>query len=299
MGGGGRGEGGLKGLPPAFVPCTHPCSLLVSLSSSPPPSKCLASFPPLHQATIKPPTPTTHHTTHSPGLCGGFTGSYIFSQTIFTYRTNTKSRLCGLVLIAAELAVFLCDVDLLALIPLYFFAATLHFITFELMLEWLVEARRRMTSKVRGPWVFSFPLCPCLWSSLCPPPPPTHTHQKTKPTHPHPPHYQKNTGIPGAVDHLPGQRLFGHHTGLYPGHCLQHGHVYCLLRQSNGAHCSSTAPAQPRGQVRRVRSFCRGLAASPSVSLFQLLPHHSPHPLSPTHTGCARPGACLTNAARS
>jgi MFS superfamily sulfate permease-like transporter/CRP-like cAMP-binding protein len=81
------------------------------------------------------------------GVCGGFTGSYIFSQTIFTYRTQTRSRLCGLVLIVAELAVFLSPIDLMTYIPLYFFAATLHFITFELMLEWLVEARRRMTRK--------------------------------------------------------------------------------------------------------------------------------------------------------
>lgn len=81
------------------------------------------------------------------GVCGGFTGSYIFSQTIFTFRTQTRSRLCGLVLIVAELAVFLSPIDLMTYIPLYFFAATLHFITFELMLEWLVEARRRMTSK--------------------------------------------------------------------------------------------------------------------------------------------------------
>ena len=81
------------------------------------------------------------------GVCGGFTGSYIFSQSIFTFRTGTRSRLCGLVLIVAELAVFLSPIDLMTYIPLYFFAATLHFITFELMIEWLVEARRRMTTK--------------------------------------------------------------------------------------------------------------------------------------------------------
>lgn len=50
-------------------------------------------------------------------------------------------------LVAVELTVFLLDVDLMSLIPLYFFAATLHFITLELMLEWLWEVRRRMTSK--------------------------------------------------------------------------------------------------------------------------------------------------------
>jgi MFS superfamily sulfate permease-like transporter/CRP-like cAMP-binding protein len=81
------------------------------------------------------------------GVCGGFTGSYIFSQSIFTFRTGTRSRFCGLVLIVAELAVFLSPIDLMTYIPLYFFAATLHFITFELMIEWLVEARRRMTRK--------------------------------------------------------------------------------------------------------------------------------------------------------
>lgn len=68
-------------------------------------------------------------------------------QTIFTYRTKTTSRLCGWVLVAAEAGVFLANVDLLSLIPLYFFAATLHFITIELLFEWLWEVRRRMTSK--------------------------------------------------------------------------------------------------------------------------------------------------------
>ena len=29
------------------------------------------------------------------GLLGGFTGSYIFSQTIFTFRTGTRSRVCA------------------------------------------------------------------------------------------------------------------------------------------------------------------------------------------------------------
>ena len=29
------------------------------------------------------------------GATGGFTGSYIFSQTLFTFRTGTRSRACG------------------------------------------------------------------------------------------------------------------------------------------------------------------------------------------------------------
>ena len=29
------------------------------------------------------------------GALGGYTGSYIFSQTLFTFRTGTRSRACG------------------------------------------------------------------------------------------------------------------------------------------------------------------------------------------------------------
>ncbi|KAG3164663.1 hypothetical protein PI126_g4998 [Phytophthora idaei] len=49
------------------------------------------------------------------GLLGGCTGSYIFSQTIFTYRSKTNSR------------------------------TTLIFIAIDLMVEWLVLARKQMS----------------------------------------------------------------------------------------------------------------------------------------------------------
>ncbi|KAG2785658.1 hypothetical protein PC129_g8487 [Phytophthora cactorum] len=51
------------------------------------------------------------------GLLGGYTGSYIFSQTIFTYRSKTNSRI----------------------------VATLIFIANDLMVEWLVLARKQMS----------------------------------------------------------------------------------------------------------------------------------------------------------
>jgi hypothetical protein len=41
------------------------------------------------------------------------------------------------VLLVAEVAVFAMDVDLLSYIPLFFFAATLHFIAILLLMEWL------------------------------------------------------------------------------------------------------------------------------------------------------------------
>lgn len=36
------------------------------------------------------------------GCTGGFTGSYIFSQTLFTFRTGSRSRICGLTVLVAE-----------------------------------------------------------------------------------------------------------------------------------------------------------------------------------------------------
>ncbi|CAM9587850.1 unnamed protein product, partial [Phaeothamnion confervicola] len=78
------------------------------------------------------------------GLTGGFTGSYIFSQTIFTYRTKCRSRLVGWIVMLSELAVFLMRADPLMYVPLFFFAATLIFIAIDLMVEWLVEVRHKL-----------------------------------------------------------------------------------------------------------------------------------------------------------
>ncbi len=54
--------------------------------------------------------------------------SYIFSQTLFTRRTNCDSRLIGWVVTISELAMCVVTVDPLAYVPLLFFAATLSFI---------------------------------------------------------------------------------------------------------------------------------------------------------------------------
>ncbi|RHX96704.1 hypothetical protein DYB25_004301 [Aphanomyces astaci] len=72
------------------------------------------------------------------GLLGGYTGSYIFSQTIFTYRSKTNSRVVGLVVILSEFALVVMPMGLLSYVPRFFFAATLIFIAIDLMVEWLV-----------------------------------------------------------------------------------------------------------------------------------------------------------------
>jgi SulP family sulfate permease len=73
------------------------------------------------------------------GALGGYTGSYIFSQTIFTARTGSRSRVVGWVVAASELAVCLVPADVMAFVPRFFFAATLIFIGFDLLYEWLAE----------------------------------------------------------------------------------------------------------------------------------------------------------------
>ncbi len=111
------------------------------------------------------------------GLTGGFTGSYIFSQTIFTFRTGTNSRACGLVVIAAELLLFLMPFSIVSCaphallprtpppharqpavapcrccrphaarryIPKLFFGAVLTFIALDLMWDWLWRSRAKV-----------------------------------------------------------------------------------------------------------------------------------------------------------
>jgi MFS superfamily sulfate permease-like transporter/CRP-like cAMP-binding protein len=81
------------------------------------------------------------------GICGGYTGSYIFSQTIFTYRANLDSRICGVVVIFAEIALVIVPVPLMSYVPKFFFAATLMFIAFDLMIEWILDSRKKMLWK--------------------------------------------------------------------------------------------------------------------------------------------------------
>ncbi|CAM9886063.1 unnamed protein product [Laminaria digitata] len=78
------------------------------------------------------------------GLTGGFTGSYIFSQTLFTRRTGCHTRLIGWVVTISELAICLVTIDPLAYVPLAFFAATLTFIAVDLSVEWLWEIREKL-----------------------------------------------------------------------------------------------------------------------------------------------------------
>jgi MFS superfamily sulfate permease-like transporter/CRP-like cAMP-binding protein len=78
------------------------------------------------------------------GMFGGFTGSYIFSQTIFTLRRKVESRICGLVVVACELLIITLPFAITSYIPRLFFGAFLTLIATDLMFEWLLASRRKL-----------------------------------------------------------------------------------------------------------------------------------------------------------
>ena len=67
------------------------------------------------------------------GMSLGFTGSYIFSQTIFTYRTGVHDRLIGVLVICMYAYIVASKVNILQVAPLFFLGSTLIFIGYDLM----------------------------------------------------------------------------------------------------------------------------------------------------------------------
>eukprot|EP00048_Salpingoeca_helianthica_P005435 m.87854 g.87854 ORF g.87854 m.87854 type:complete len:936 (+) comp13596_c0_seq1:303-3110(+) len=76
------------------------------------------------------------------GATGGFTGSYIFSQTIFTMRARVESRLVGVVVVLCSLITFALPFSVLAYFPKFLFGAILVFIAFDLLSSWLYHSWR-------------------------------------------------------------------------------------------------------------------------------------------------------------
>ena len=54
---------------------------------------------------------------HHPGFVCGATGSYIFSQTIFSAKRSVKSRFNGVVVAIGEFLLFGLPVDILKVLP--------------------------------------------------------------------------------------------------------------------------------------------------------------------------------------
>ena len=79
------------------------------------------------------------------GLTGGYTGSYIFSQSIFSLRAGITSRAAGYVLAAAQAVFFALPFPIMAYIPNFFFGSLLSMICVDLLYEWLWDVRHKVT----------------------------------------------------------------------------------------------------------------------------------------------------------
>lgn len=78
------------------------------------------------------------------GMTLGYTGSYIFSQTIFTYRTGVHSKVIGVLIMVVFLYVVISPINILQVAPLFFLGSTLIFIGYDLLYEWLFEIRTKI-----------------------------------------------------------------------------------------------------------------------------------------------------------
>ncbi|KAF4318564.1 hypothetical protein BBO99_00007270 [Phytophthora kernoviae] len=84
------------------------------------------------------------------GLGGGFTGSYLFSQTIFTLRSKLDSRYVGLIVFFLEIAIVFSPFSIIAFVPKVFFGALQMLVCLDLILEWLWHARNKMLTREFG-----------------------------------------------------------------------------------------------------------------------------------------------------
>lgn len=79
------------------------------------------------------------------GLTGGYTGSYIFSQSIFSLRAGIRSRLAGYVTALLQTVAILIPVSILTYVPNFVFASLLIMICIDLMIEWLWDVRKKLS----------------------------------------------------------------------------------------------------------------------------------------------------------
>jgi SulP family sulfate permease len=79
------------------------------------------------------------------GLLGGATGSYIFSQTIFSAKRAVKSRMNGVVVLVGEFLLFLWPVDILQFFPNSYVGGIMCLLGIDIMKDWLISSRALMS----------------------------------------------------------------------------------------------------------------------------------------------------------
>lgn len=90
------------------------------------------------------------------GCSCGFTGSYIFSQTIFSQRQRVNSKSNGWVVAGGEFLLFLMPVDVLQFFPGFYIGGTMAFFGFDIMLDWLVHSKKKVSKAEYGLLLLTF-----------------------------------------------------------------------------------------------------------------------------------------------
>lgn len=78
------------------------------------------------------------------GVIGGATGSYIFSQTIFSAKRGVRSRFNGLVVCLGEALLFLLPADFLQYLPNSYVGGIMCLFGIDIMSDWLIRSRALM-----------------------------------------------------------------------------------------------------------------------------------------------------------
>eukprot|EP00879_Flechtneria_rotunda_P026975 GHRR01028828.1.p1 GENE.GHRR01028828.1~~GHRR01028828.1.p1 ORF type:complete len:515 (+),score=170.87 GHRR01028828.1:54-1547(+) len=80
------------------------------------------------------------------GLTGsGYTGSYIFSQTIFSMRAGVDGTAHGAIIAALEATIFLVPFSVVQYLPTFFFGALLTVFGIEIAGDWLIRSYSKVT----------------------------------------------------------------------------------------------------------------------------------------------------------
>ncbi len=80
------------------------------------------------------------------GITGvGLTGSYIFSQTLFSLKMGIDSRVMGTVVALAEILVFMLPVNSMAYLPNFYFGALVLWIGIDIAKDWLYIAAKKVS----------------------------------------------------------------------------------------------------------------------------------------------------------
>ncbi|KAG1670994.1 hypothetical protein FOA52_014384 [Chlamydomonas sp. UWO 241] len=79
-------------------------------------------------------------------LGAGYTGSYIFSQTVFTLRAGVFNRLNGVVVAAMEFAVFAVPFSVVQFVPSFYFGALLLWFGVDIVRDWLIFSYRKLST---------------------------------------------------------------------------------------------------------------------------------------------------------